>query len=134
MLFSNLTHPSTIAVLLVEAALFGLALAAASGRLVRPVRWLARGLAAVTLVLGLVFAAGMILEVWTSRLAFVRPEAPLGTYGDMTQLGLLVGAFHLGLVALGAAPGRNGRPAGLHVLCAAGDALGVQTARPVRHA
>jgi hypothetical protein len=103
MFFGNLTHPSTIGVLVVEAALFGLALAAAYGRLVRPVRWLARGLAAVTLALGLGFAAGMLLESWMSPLPFVRPEAPLGTYADMTRLGLLVGAFTFGLVALGSA-------------------------------
>jgi hypothetical protein len=45
--FADLTHPSTIAALLVDAALFAVALAAASGRLVRPVRGLARGLAVV---------------------------------------------------------------------------------------
>jgi hypothetical protein len=119
MWFSNLTHPSTIAVLLVEAVLFGLALAAASGRLVRPVRWLARGLAAVTLVLGLAFAAGMILELWMFPLPLVRPEAPLGTYADMTQLGLLVGALHLGLVAVGSALAfRRPRPGGALLLLA----------------
>jgi hypothetical protein len=100
MWFSNLTHPSTIVVVLIEAALFGLALAAASGRLVRLVGWLARGLAVVTLLVGLAFAAGMILELWMSRLPLVRPDAPLGTYAAMTQLGLLVGALHLGLVAV----------------------------------
>jgi hypothetical protein len=64
MRFSNFTHPSTIAVLVVEAALFGLALAAAFDRLVRPVCWLARVLPTITLVLGLAFAAGMVLEFW----------------------------------------------------------------------
>jgi hypothetical protein len=103
MWYSIFTQPFTIAVLLVEATLFGLALAAASGRLVRPVRWLARVMAAVTLVLGLGFAAGMILELLTFPLPLFRPEAPLGTYADMTQLGLLVGALHLGLVAVGSA-------------------------------
>jgi hypothetical protein len=103
MWFSNLTHPSTIVVLLLEAALFGLALAAASGRLVRPARWLARGLAAVSMALGVAFAVGMVLELWISPLPLVRPEAPLGTYAEMTQLGLLVGALHLGLVAVGSA-------------------------------
>jgi hypothetical protein len=119
MWISNFTHPSTIVVLLLEAALFGMALAAASGRLVRPVRWLARGMAAVTLVLGLGFAAGMILELWMFPLPLVRPEAPLGTYADMTQLGLLVGALHLGIVALGSALAfRWPRPGGLLLVLA----------------
>jgi hypothetical protein len=95
-LFSDLAHPSTIAALLVEAALVGLALVAASGRL-------ARGLAAVTLVLGLVGAAGMLLEAWTFPLPVVLPDAVLGTYARPTQLGLLVGAFAFGVVAVGAA-------------------------------
>ena len=120
MLFSELTQPSTIAVSLVDAALFGLALAVASGRLVRPVRWLARGLAAMTLVMGLGFAAGMILELATYPLPFARPDAPLGTYADMTQLGLLVGAATLGLAALGSALAFRWRGPGGLLLVAVG--------------
>ena len=104
MLFADFTHPSTIAVLLVEAALFGLAFAAAFlGVIVRPVCWLARALAVVTLVLGLGFAAGAVLELWTSSLPFVLPDAPLGTYAHMTQLGLLVIIAQFSLMAVGAA-------------------------------
>lgn len=102
--FADFRDPSTLAALLVEAGLFGLAFAAAlRGVPVRPVRWLARGLAALTLVLGLGFAAGMVLELSTSSLPFVLPEAALGTYAQMTQLGLLVSIAHFGLMALGAA-------------------------------
>src|SRR5919201_5304949 len=43
MWLTDRADPLTRAVLLVEAALFGLALAAVFGRLSRPVRWLARG-------------------------------------------------------------------------------------------
>jgi hypothetical protein len=104
MLFTDLAHPSTIAVLLVEAVLFGLALAAGfQGVLVRPVRWLARGLAALMLLLGIAFAAGMLLELTTSRLPLVLADAPLVTYAQMTQLGLLQGVLTFGLIALGAA-------------------------------
>jgi hypothetical protein len=104
MLFADLTHPSTITVLLVEATLFGLAFAAAFlGVLVRPVRLLARGMAGVTLVLGLGGAAGMALELWTFPLPLVLPDAPFGTYAQMTQLGLLLGIAQFGLIALGGA-------------------------------
>ena len=104
MLFTDLTHPSTIAALLVEAALFGLAFAAAFlGVLIRPVRWLARGLAAVTVVLGLGGAAEMAWEMWTFRFPVALPDAPLGTYAQPTMLGLLEGLASFGLIAVGAA-------------------------------
>jgi hypothetical protein len=103
-MFTDFAHPSTIAVLLVEAALFGLAFAAVFlGIPVRPVRWLARGLAAFTLLLGLGFGAGMILELLTTDLPLVVPQAPLGTYAQMTQLGLLLGALTFALTAVGSA-------------------------------
>ncbi len=104
MLFADLTHPSTLAVLLIEAALVGLACAAAfGGALVRPVRLLARGLAAPLVLLGLGFGAGMAIELVTVPLPFVVPDAPLGTYAQMTQLGLLLGIVQFSLTALGAA-------------------------------
>lgn len=104
MLFAELTQPSTIAVLLVEASLLVLAFSAAFlGVLVRPVRWLARGLATVTALIGVGFGAGMLLELLTFSLPFVVPEAPLGTYAQMTQLGLLVGIVSFALTAVGSA-------------------------------
>ena len=115
MLFADFTHPSTIVALLVGAALAGLAFAAAfRGIATRPVRWLARGLAAVALALGLLGAVGMGFELWSSDLPLVLPDAPLGTYAQMTQLGLLVGITTFGLTTLGAAlayrwPGLGGR-------------------------
>lgn len=104
MSFADFTDPFTVAPLLIEAAVFGLALATAFRAMVaQPVRWLARGVAAITLVLGLGFAIGMGLELWTSNLPFVVPDAPLGTYAQMTQLGLLLDVFTWGLIALGSA-------------------------------
>jgi hypothetical protein len=104
MLFTDLTDPAAIVALLVAAALFGLAFAAAfPGVLIRPAHWLASGLAAVLLALGLVGAAGMALELWTARLPLTLPDAPLGTYARMTQLGLLLGIAQFGLTAVGAA-------------------------------
>jgi hypothetical protein len=45
----------------------------------------------------------MLLEPLTSRLPFVVPEAPLGTYAQMTQLGPLVGIVAFALTAVGSA-------------------------------
>ena len=100
--FADFMDLSTIAPLLIEATVFGLALATAFlGVFAQPVRWLARGLPAITLVLGLGFVVGMGLELWTSNLPFVVPDAPLGTYAQMTQLGLLLDVLTWGLIALG---------------------------------
>ena len=91
-----------VAVLLLEAFLLVLAFAAAFlGVLVRPVRWLARALAVVTALIGVGFGAGMLLELLTASLPFVVAEAPLGTYAQMTQLGLLVGVVSFALTAVG---------------------------------
>ncbi|HEX8966841.1 MAG TPA: hypothetical protein VF937_03110 [Chloroflexota bacterium] len=114
MLFAEFTQPFNIAALLVEAALLVLAFSAASLRvLVRPVRWLARGLAILTAIIGVGFGAGMLLELLMFDLPFVVPEAPLGTYAQMTQLGLLVGIVSFALTAVGSAlafrrPGTGG--------------------------
>ena len=102
MSFADFMDPSTIAPLLIEAVVFGLALAAAfRGVFAQPLRWLARGLAAITIVLGLGFVVGMGLELWNSNLPFVVPDAPLGTYAQMTQLGLMLDMFTWGLIAIG---------------------------------
>lgn len=101
MSIADFMRPSTIAPLLIEAAVFGLALATAfRGMSAQPVRLLARGLAAITLILGLGFVVGMGLELWTSNLPFVVPDAPLGTYAQMTQLGLVLDVFTWGLIAI----------------------------------
>ena len=94
--------PFTVVGLLVEALLLVLALLAAFVRvLVRPVRWIARGLAIITALIGVGFGAGMLLELLTFSLPFVVPGAPLGTYAQMTQLGLFVGIVSFALTAVG---------------------------------
>jgi hypothetical protein len=96
--------PFNIVALLVEATLLVLAFSAAFlGVVVRPVRWLARGLAIVTALIGIAFGAGMLLELLTFSLPFVVPDAPLGTYAQMTQLGLLVGIASFVLTVAGSA-------------------------------
>ncbi len=134
MFLADFSHPTTIAVLAVEAALLGLAFGAAfMGVLARPVRWLARGLAAVTLVLGVAGAVGMLLEMWTSPLPFVLPDAPLGTYAQMTQLGLLVGSVQFALVGVGAGLAfRRPGLGGLVLVLAGGFSLLDETRRRVQ--
>jgi hypothetical protein len=101
-LSAEFTQPLNIAALLVGAFLLVLAfLAAFLGVLVRPVRWLARGLAIVTALIGVGFGAGMLLEFLTFSLPFILPESPLGTYAQMTQLGLLLGIVSFALTAVG---------------------------------
>jgi hypothetical protein len=100
----TLTHPFTVVALVIEAGLVGLGLlAGAFDVIVRPVRWLARGLAAVGIALGLLGAADMLSEVRSYDFPLVRPDAPLGTYVQPTTLGLLLGATQFGLLALVAA-------------------------------
>lgn len=90
MLVTDFTDPSTIATLLIEAALVGLAFAAAFlGVLVRPVRWIGRGLAVLCVVYGLIATAELALELWTLRPPLVLPDAPFGTYAQPTVLRLL---------------------------------------------
>lgn len=90
MSFPDITDPSTIATLLVEATLFGLAVAAAFlGVLVQPVRWIARGLAVLCVVYGLIGTAELVWELWTLRPPLVLPDAPFGTYAQPTVLRLL---------------------------------------------
>ena len=103
-MFADFAQPSTIAFLLIDVALLALAgVAGFRGVLLRPALWIARGLAAITLVLGLAFIVGMVLELWTATLPFVLGDAPLGTYARMTQLGLLLSVFTWALIAIGSA-------------------------------
>jgi hypothetical protein len=89
MLFTDLADPLTRMVLLLEAAPFGLAVAALFGVLVRSARWLARGLAALSVVVALLGSAVMVWEIWTLRPPLVLPGAPFGTYTQPTVLRLL---------------------------------------------
>jgi hypothetical protein len=86
--FTEPSDPSTIAVLLVEVALLGLALAAALGVLVRPVRWLARCLAAFSVLVALLGFGEVVWELWTFRYPLILPEAAFGTYAQPTVAGL----------------------------------------------
>src|SRR5690348_14389236 len=88
MSFTNPSDPSTAAVLLIEVALLGLAVAGALGVLVRPVRWLARCLAALSILVALGGFAEVVWELWTFRYPLVLPEAPFGTYTQPTVVGL----------------------------------------------
>jgi hypothetical protein len=107
--------PFLIAALVVEALLLILALlVAVFGVLVRPVRWLARGLAVVGLLVGLALGFGAVVEWWQTDYPLVRPGAPFGSYTQPTNLMLLemvVGALVLAAEALLAF--RHPRPAGL---------------------
>jgi hypothetical protein len=90
MWFTDLADPSTIAVLLLEAALFGLAFAAAFfGVLVRAVRWLARSPVALSAMVAVGGLAAPVWEIWTLRPPLVLPDAPFGTYTQPTVLRLL---------------------------------------------
>jgi hypothetical protein len=88
MWFTDLADPSTRAVLIVEVALFGLALVVTFGVLVRPVRWLARCLAALSVVVALGGFTEVVWELWTFRYPLVLPEAAFGTYAQPTVIGL----------------------------------------------
>jgi hypothetical protein len=94
MWFTDPTAPSTLAALLAEAALLGLAGAVAfSGGTARPARRLALGLAALGGVIGLAVVASAVWEAWTFRYPPVLPGAPAGTYAQptlVTLLGVLV--------------------------------------------
>lgn len=89
MWFTDPTDTSTIAVLLVEVALLGLAVAGAMGILVRPVRWLARCLAAFSVLVALLGFGEVVWELWTFRYPLVLPQAPFGTYAQPTVMGLV---------------------------------------------
>jgi hypothetical protein len=88
MWFTDSSDPSTRAVLLVELALFALALAATFGVLVHPVRWLARGLATLSVLVALGGFGEVVWELWTFRYPLVLPEAAFGTYTQPTVVGL----------------------------------------------
>jgi hypothetical protein len=98
MWFTDPTAPSTLAALLVEAALLGLAAGAAFfGVLVRPARRLALGLAALGVVVGLAVVASAVWEAWTFRYPLVLPDAPAGTYAQPTLV-MLLGVLVTGLL------------------------------------
>ncbi|HEY1296785.1 MAG TPA: hypothetical protein VGJ60_27215 [Chloroflexota bacterium] len=88
MWFTDPSDPATIAVLLVEAALLVLALAAALGVLLCPVRWLARCLAASSVLVALAGFGEVVWEFWIFRYPLVLPEAAFGTYAQPTVVGL----------------------------------------------
>jgi hypothetical protein len=88
MWFTDPTDTSTITVLLVEIALPGLAVAAAFGALVRPVRWLALSLAALSALVAVLGIGVVVWELWTFRYPLVLPVAAFGTYTQPTLVGL----------------------------------------------
>jgi hypothetical protein len=102
MWFTDLADPSTLAALAVEAALFGLAIAAGVfSMLVRTARWLARGLAALSVLIGLAGVADAIWEQWTFRYPVTLPGQPSGTYAEPTLV-MMVGVAVSSLVAIAA--------------------------------
>jgi hypothetical protein len=88
MWFTDLADPSTRAVMIAEVALLGVALGVTFGVLVRPVRWLARCLAALSVVVALGGFAEVFWELWTFRYPLVLPQAAFGTYTQPTVVGL----------------------------------------------
>ena len=125
MWFTDPAAPSTLGALLVEAALFGLAVAVASfGVFVRPARRLALGLAALGVVIGLGGVASAVLEAWTFRYPLVLPGAPAGTYAQPTLV-MLLGVLANGLLVAVAGVLAFRRPgvAGLLFVAAGGQTL-----------
>ncbi len=136
MLFTDVAHPSTIAVPLVEVALLAAACAATFRpvpALVQPGRGLARGLAGAVLLIGLGLGTGMAIELWTAPLPFVEPDAPLGTYARMTNLGLLLAIAQVGLVMSGAALAFRRSALGSRLLVLAGSLGLLDEARRAAH-
>ena len=103
------------AFVLVEAALIAAALAAVfTPRLITPVRWLARGMVLVSLVIAIAAGLSAAWEISTYRYPLTLPDAPLGTYARPTTLGVLtVVIAALIVVAGGALSFRRPGPAGL---------------------
>ncbi|HEX8966834.1 MAG TPA: hypothetical protein VF937_03075 [Chloroflexota bacterium] len=89
MWFTDLAETSTRVVLVVEATLFGLALVGVFGWFVGPLRWLARGLAALAVLIGVGTFVELVWEIWTLRPPLALPDAPFGTYLQPTLLRLL---------------------------------------------
>jgi hypothetical protein len=125
MWFTDPTAPSTLGVLLLEAALLGLAAAVAfRGVLVRPARRLALGLAALGGLTGLAGMAPAVWEAWTFRYPLVLPGAPAGTYAQPTLVMMLgVLANGLLLAAAGLLAFRRPGVAGLLFVAAGGQVL-----------
>jgi hypothetical protein len=125
MWFTDPTAPSTVAALLVEATLFGLAVTVALfGVLVRLARRLALGLAALGAVVGLGVVASAVWEAWTFRYPLVLPGAPAGTYAQPTLV-MLLGVLVNGLLlaAAGVLAFRRPGVAGLIFLAAGGQVV-----------
>jgi hypothetical protein len=102
MWFTDLADPSTLAALAVEAALFGLAIAAGvCSLLVRTVRWLAYALAALSVLIGLAGVAEAIWEQWTFGYPLTLPGQPSGTYAQPTLV-MMVGVAVSSLVVVAA--------------------------------
>ncbi|MGN6360679.1 MAG: hypothetical protein ACTHNK_09840 [Thermomicrobiales bacterium] len=103
-----------VPVLLVEVALLAVALAVARvPRLLRPARWLARGLALVSLLVGLGGMLSAVSEGWTSRYPLTLPDTPFGTYARPTTLEMVQLLLTFLVVAVAALlafrrPGRAG--------------------------
>jgi hypothetical protein len=114
-IFTDLTAPTTVAALLLE----GLLVVLAVGMLAAPVlvpagRRLARALAVVGFVWSLGMAVGLLGEAWTSDPPLTVPGAPLGTFTQPTQLGLLAFALAQLFILVGAIlPFRRSGLAGL---------------------
>ena len=112
--------PFMVAVLVVEALVLLLALLVAGFRvLVRPVRWLTRGLAAVSLVVGAAMVVDVGQELRQTDYPLVLPGQPFGSYAQPTDL-MLLEMVAVGLVVVVAAllAFRHPRPAGLLFLAA----------------
>lgn len=103
-----------VPVLLIEVALLAVALAVARvPRLLRPARWLARGLALVSLLVGLGGMLAAVAEGWTSRYPLTLPDTPFGTYARPTTLEMVQLLLTFLVVAVAALlacrrPGRAG--------------------------
>jgi hypothetical protein len=112
--------PFVAAVLVAEAVLLLLALLVAAFRvLVRPVRWLTRGLAAVSLLVGAAMAFDVVEELRQTDYPLVLPGQPFGSYAQPTLLTLLeMVAVGPAVVVAALLAVRHPRPAGLLFLAA----------------